>query len=84
VELVTLKKKLLVLGRLGSELCFIKQRISNEQNPVSTAKMVDVYGKMPYGVEWKGFVTVDSIINSVTSCCQGNVGRNRNGSSLPM
>jgi hypothetical protein len=53
VELVTLKKKLIVLGRLENELGFIQQRIGNEQNLVSKAKIVDVSGKMSMALTGK-------------------------------
>lgn len=46
MELVDLKEKLIILGRLENELRSIRQRIDTEENPVRKAKMLNVYGKM--------------------------------------
>ena len=46
VELVVLKRKLVVLGRLENELRSIRRRIDYEENPARKAKMIRVYRKM--------------------------------------
>jgi hypothetical protein len=46
VELVDLKRKLVVVRRLENELRSIRQRIDYEENPARKAKMIRVYRKM--------------------------------------
>jgi phosphate-selective porin len=53
LELVYLKEKLTVLGRLENELRSIRQRIDNEENPVRKAKMFGVYSKMSIALTGK-------------------------------
>ena len=53
VELVDLKEKLNVLRRLENELCSIRQRIDNEENPVRKAKMFNVYSEMSIALTGK-------------------------------